>query len=265
MKHGINLALLVLAALSIYSCKKKNELPAYTHFNKSSQQDPIQTPTKRPPFIVRVGNQTHNVKPLYDYRIVGMVVSRGFSKSMAEYRNDELNIMDAGIIWGCNLDPDIYKKVEFYNNGIWLHAKTKDKATWERLDKERLSNNHLLSNEPLLKKQIKAIKKGDVISITGSLVSYSGRGSSVSRTDNGGGACETIWVDEFKVLQEGTKHWRLLHRASLYGMLSIFTSLIIRFFYRTSPGYKHRPSKPDEAQHSHERLYKEATQNRGTS
>ncbi len=238
MKHALNLILLVLVALNIYSCRKKNELPIYAGFAEISRQDPGQTPTQRPPFTARVENQTHHVKPLYNYHIAGMVVSCGFSKNMAEYRSDDLNIMDAGIIWGSNLDPAIYKKVEFYNNGVWLHAKTKDQEVWQRLDQERLSNNHLLCTDPQLEKQIKAIKRGDVVSIKGCLVSYSGRGSSVNRTDSGGGACETIWVDEFEILQDGTKHWHFLHRASLYGWVALLAIQGIRFFCIAPPGYK---------------------------
>jgi len=238
MKRAHNIVLLILVALAVYSCKKKSELPIYADFSETSREDPVQTPTQRPPFTAHVGNQTHNVKPLYDYRIVGMVVSCGFSKSMAEHRNDDLNIMDAGLIWGSNLNPAIYKKVEFYNNGVWLHVKTKDQNVWEHLDQERVSNNHLLCTDPQLKKQIKAIKRGDVVSIRGCLASYSGRGSSVNRTDNGDGACETIWVDQFDILQDGTKHWHVLHHASLYGLAALLAIQIIRFFCITPPRYK---------------------------
>ncbi len=165
MKHALNLVLLVLVALNIYSCRKKNELPIYADFSEISRRDPVQTPTQRPPFTARVENQTHHVKPLYDYHIARMVVSCGFSKNMAEYRSDDLNIK------GC-------------------------------------------------------------------LVSYSGRGSSVNRTDSGDGACETIWVDEFEILQDGTKHWHFLHRASLYGWVALLAIQGIRFLCIAPPGYK---------------------------
>jgi len=235
MKHALNLILLVLVTLSIYSCRKRDELPIYADFAAIALQDPAQTPTQRPSFIVKVEDQTHHVKPLHNYRIAGMVVSCGFSKNMAAHRNDDLNIMDAGIIWGSNLNPSIYKKIAFDNDGVWLRAKTKDQAVWERLDQERLSNNHLLCTDPQLKKRIKAIKRGDVVSIKGSLVSYSGRGSSVNRTDSGDGACETIWVDEFKILQDGTKRWHLLHRTSLYGLVTLLLGRIVYFLCMPAP------------------------------
>ena len=238
MKRVLNIFLLVLIALNIYSCRKKNELPAYTDFSEIVLHDPVQTPTQRPAFTVQVEDQTHDVKPLYDYSIAGLVVSCGFSKNMAEYRNDDLNIMDAGLIWGNNLNPAVYRKIKFHNDGVWLRAETKDQDAWEHLDQSRISNNHLLNNDPHLKKQIKAIKRGDLVLVKGCLATYSGRGSSVNRTDNGDGACETIWVDEFEVLQDGTKHWHLLYRASLFGMAGVLLLHLVRFFCITSPGYK---------------------------
>ena len=238
MTRFLNTSLLVLVILNIYACRKKGELPAYTQFAENALQDPVQTATEQLPFTVRLKNQIHHVKPLYNYSISGMVVSCGFSKNMAKHRSDNLNIMDVGIIWGTNLNPAVYKKIEFYNNGVWLHAKTKNKDVWKHLDQGRLSNNHLLSNDPQLSKRIKAIKRGDVVSIEGYLVSYSGRGSSVERTDSGGGACETVWVDEFEILQDGTGHWHRLYHYNLYGLATLLALRIALFLCTTPSGYR---------------------------
>jgi hypothetical protein len=230
--------MLVLLVLSVYSCRKRNELPVNIRFPAIAREDPGQVPTQRPPFEVRAGNQTHTVTPLYEYRIAGMVVSCGFSKNLAEHRNDYLNIMDTGIIWGGNLDPSIYRQVEFDNDGVWLHAQTRDRYAWKKLNDRQLSNNHLLSDDPRLIRQIKALKRGDVISIRGCLVSYSGRKSSVSRTDSGSHACEIIWVDELKILQDGTYGWQMLYRISLYGLLILLGARALFFFCRTPSGYR---------------------------
>ena len=227
MKLFLNLILIALTVLNLYSCRRLNELPAYTSFPDITRQDPLQTPTKRPTFTAEINDQKHTVRPLYEYHIAGMVVSCGYSESLAEYRKDELNIMDAGLIWGSNLDPTIYKKIKFHTNGVWLMAKTKDRAVWEKLDQQKLSNNHLICSDPQLIKQIKALRRGTVISIKGCLASYSGRNSSVSRTDTGDHACEVIWVDQFNVLLDGTKTSYRIHRASLAGIVGI---LLIRFF-----------------------------------
>ncbi|MBT8046495.1 MAG: hypothetical protein KJN67_04955 [Pontiella sp.] len=226
MKQVSNLILLVLIVLNIYSCNKKNELPAYATLPAMALRDPIQIPTSRPSFSAVVEDQKHSVKPIFEYRICGMVVSCGFSKHQADYRKDKLNIMDVGILWGSNLDPAIYRHIKFHTDGVWLKAKTKDKAVWEKLDQAQLSNNHLLSTNPVLTKQAKALKRGDVISIQGCLANYSGRRSSIVRSDTGASACEIIWVDKIEVLRDGTRPWHLLHKSTLYGFA---LWLIIRF------------------------------------
>ena len=247
MKRLSNILLLILSALTIYSCRRKARLPDNMDFAAPARQDPIQVPTQRPAFTIQVEDQTHTVTPLYDYTIAGMVVSAGFSKTLAEHRKDHLNIMDVGLIWGSNLNPNVYRKVEFYKDGVWLHARTKDQAVWEKLNPRQLSNNHLLSNDPRLMKPIQSVKHGDVVLIKGCLVSYSGRVSSVNRNDSGDGACETIWVDEFSTLQQANKPWHLLTRYGLYGIFALLGIKTLHFFVRTPAGYRSSAKNPDRA------------------
>lgn len=235
MKQVSNLILLVLLALNIYSCSQKTELPVYSTFPEMALQDPLQTPTSRPSFSAVVEDQKHTVKPIFDYQICGMVVSCGFSKSLAEYRKDKLNTMDAGILWGRNLDPAIYKNIKFHTDGVWLKAKIKDRSVWEIFDHAQLSNNHLLCADPAITKQVKALKRGDVILIKGCLANYSGRNSSVIRSDFGASACEIIWVDEISVLQDGTRPWHLLHKATLYGMALLLITKSALFLRSAKP------------------------------
>jgi len=230
MKQLFNVLLLVLFALSIYSCKKKNELPSYTQFPSEALRDPLQNPTTRSPFDAQINNQTHHVVPQFDYQISGLVVSSGFSKNMAKRRNDDLNLMDVGLLWGSNLNPEIYQKITFKNNGVWLHANAKDCRVWKQLDQNRLSNSHLICTNPALRKQLKALHPGEIISIEGCLANYSGRNSSTVRTDRRGGACEIIWVDQLVILQDKTKPWALLSTISLYSLLALLFLKIVCFF-----------------------------------
>ncbi len=230
MKQLFNVLLLVLFALSIYSCKKKNELPSYAQFPAEALRDPLQTSTLRPPFQARVGDQTHHVVPLFDYQIAGLVVSSGFSKNMAKRRNDDLNLMDVGLLWGDNLDPAIYQNITFINNGVWLRFDTKDRKVWNRFDQNRVSNNHLICTDLSLRKRIKALHPGEIISMEGCLADYSGRHSSTVRTDRGDGACEVLWVDKLILLQDKTKPWELLFRGSFYSLLGLLLLKIIHFF-----------------------------------
>jgi hypothetical protein len=153
---------------------------------------------------------------------------------LAEYRRDDLNIMDAGLIWGGNLDSAIYRKIKFYNDGVWLRWRTKDRDIWQKFDVSKVSNNHLLCTDPSVNRKIKALKPGDLITIKGCLASYTlqygSRGSSTVRTDQGNGACETVWVDELTVLESGNKNWHLIYKISLSALGGLTLFRIIRFF-----------------------------------
>lgn len=232
MKYLLRSVLIALVALSIYSFKKSRELPFYEKFVDVAQSDPVQEPTQQPTFSAEVDGHSYTITPLRTYRIAGMVVSCGFSKALSEYYKDGLNIMDAGLVWGSNLDPEIYRNIKFHTNGVRLFYHTKDREAYERFDESRVSNNHLLCIDPDLKKRIKALKRGDVVSIKGLLVSYLGRKSSLTRTDQGDGACEVVWVDEMELLQDGTRHWHSLFKGGLYGIGALLMGQVAWFFIR---------------------------------
>ena len=52
-------------------------------------------------------------------------------------------------------------------------------------------------------------------------------GTSITRNDSGNGACETIFVDEFEVIEPGGKPWRAL-RSPAAMALAIFVVLWLR-------------------------------------
>jgi hypothetical protein len=95
----------------------------------------------------------------------------------------------------------------------------------------QLSNNHLISDDDFIRDQVKAIKVGDQIRVRGYLASYSNkgggkRGTSTTRLDSGDGACETLYVERFDIVQAATSNWRI----SMYASIAIFLlSLFVHF------------------------------------
>lgn len=233
MSRVLNSVLLLLILLSSYSCYRTNRLPAQSDFPSITRQEPKQTAIQRRPFTVTVNGQTHTVTPLFEYEISGMVASCHFSKVLAEYRRDDLNIMDVGLLWGSNLDPAIYTAMKFYNNGVFLHYKTSNYDIWQKFDLNKVSNNHLLCTNSVQNKRIKTLKKGDVISIKGYLASYTlehgKRGSSTVRTDRGNGACETVWVENLTLLKRGNHRWHLLLKFCNGSILGLIVGRISAF------------------------------------
>jgi len=82
-----------------------------------------------------------------------------------------------------------------------------------------LSNNHVLTDDPYVAKQLHAVRIGDQIRLRGYLAEYSHnhngqpfrRGTSTVRNDTGNGACETVFVKSFDLLQRGGGPWRTLY------------------------------------------------------
>lgn len=215
MKRLLDIALGLFLLLALYACHGRNQLPNRGSWPRSMAEEPVQIPIEREPFSVVVEGRSYTVRPRFEYSISGMVVSCGFSRQLAEYRNDLLNVMDAGIIWGSNLDPDVYRNLKFRTNGVWLEAETPERAVWERFDHERISNNHLLTTNAVLRRRLQGLRRGDMVALHGALVDYGSRRTSRTRSDTGARACEIIWVDRLELLERGSLQYIRLFRASL--------------------------------------------------
>ena len=103
-------------------------------------------------------------------------------------------------------------------------------------DHNKISNNHLLSDNASIREQIRNAKIGDQIHIKGMLVNYSPRSnpkwrrvSSTIRTDTGNGACEVLFVNEFNILASKNGGWYLLATISkwLFFILLIVKTISI--------------------------------------
>jgi hypothetical protein len=88
----------------------------------------------------------------------------------------------------------------------------------------QLSNNHLISGDDFIRRQVRKIRIGDQVRVRGYLAGYSSpgvgkRGTSTTRTDTGDGACETIFVEQFRILEPATSPWRISMWLSLVVMV----------------------------------------------
>ena len=97
-------------------------------------------------------------------------------------------------------------------------------VAWDAFNMQQLSNNHLISDDEYIRKQVQKIRIGDQIRVRGYLAGYtagggSKRGTSTTRTDTGDGACETIYVEQFRIIEPATSYWRI----------SMWTSLVLLF------------------------------------
>ena len=216
----------------------RNDLPGNIDYVPAIAAEPAQTATRQPPFTVTFNEIEYLIEPEYKYDITGMVVSyrhqdHDYSR-MHRLAKDHLNMLDVCVVWGDNTRAPLHR-IKFWNGLFTCNASTRDRTTWEAFDMNQLSNNHLLSDDDFVRRQVKAVKIGDQIRLQGYLASYTGpagkRGTSTTRTDTGDGACETLYIEEFDIVKPGMSYWKLSMYVSL-ALLLLGLGIHIRKPYR---------------------------------
>ncbi len=131
---------------------------------------------------------------------------------MHRLANDHLNMADLCVVWGSNARSEYLNKLDFWNGVFTCNVKTSDSAAWASFDMTKLSNNHLISNDAAIRDRVLDVKIGDQVRVRGVLASYGSgdarRGTSTTRRDTGDGACETIFVDQFEIVETAPGAWR---------------------------------------------------------
>jgi len=216
----------------------RNDLPGNVEYVSEIENEPEQTATQEKPFYATVNDVEYLIEPEYAYDITGMIVSyrhhEGNSR-MHLQANDHLNMADVCVVWGDNTKSEL-TKIDFWNGIFTCNIFTRDMQAWESFDMNQLSNNHLISDDDFIRRQTRKIQIGDQIRVRGYLASYSNpgggkRGTSTTRTDTGDGACETVFVESFRIVQHVTSYWRI----SLWVSLSL---LLIGLFVHFKRPYK---------------------------
>ena len=207
----------------------RNDLPGDIDYVPALDKEPRQTVTRERAFKLVYNGVQYEVAPEYEYDITGMVVSyrhhhEGNSR-MHALAKDHLNMLDMCVVWGDNPRNERLDRISFWNGIFTCNVKTRDQQAWNAFNMNQLSNNHLLSDDEFIRRQVKKIRVGDQVRVRGYLASYASdggsvRGTSTTRTDTGNGACETIYVKSFEIVRKATNFWRISMWASLALLLA---------------------------------------------
>lgn len=205
----------------------RNELPRDIDYRAEIAEPPLQSATRKKAFDTSYNGIGYRVEPEYDYELFGMIVSyrhHDGESRMHRRSGDHLNMLDVCVIWGDNVANERLHKIDFWNGIFTCNVHTRDRAAWDAFDMYQLSNNHLISENELIRDQVSDIRVGDQIRVRGWLASYTGpvgtRGTSTTRADTGDGACETIYVEAFDIVEPATSYWRRSMYLSLAVLLA---------------------------------------------
>lgn len=233
MKWGHLIAIsFVFLLISFY---KKNDLSPQIPILPDISVEPEQSRTRAKKFKVSVNDVDYEIKPLYDYELNGLVVSYKLhdgNMRLHKAWNDHLNVADYCVVWGDTAKAQTLPKINFWNGQFTCNFSTRNREAWSNFDETQISNNHLISDDTLIRDQLSDVRIGDQIRIQGRLAEYTNlntkgkRGTSITRDDKGNGACETIFVESVQVLSSYSSIWRKL----MYASLGVFLFSLFMYF-----------------------------------
>lgn len=213
--------------LLLTSCWQRNDFPEDMLITPALLEPPLQSAVSTPPFTVTNNGTDYHIKPRYAYDLHGLVVSYAHHNgnySLHRLWNDHINVADVCVVWSENTNGSDLNNIKFWNGKFTCNFETSNAGTWTRFRKNQISNNHLLTDDRHIRKAIKQVRIGDQIRIRGWLVNYSNdtgfsRGTSITRDDTGNGACETIYLQQFDILQPLDNGWRTLMSLAWAGVI----------------------------------------------
>ncbi|MFC1510620.1 hypothetical protein ACFL49_03065 [Candidatus Omnitrophota bacterium] len=217
----------------------KNRLPASVDIVDALYIEPEQVEVIADPVEIEKGGMVYTVQPLYAYELQGLIVSDHKTGGWFDYYHsqwkDTLNIKDVCVVWGDNLTDDNFRKMK-YKNGSWTcYYSSPNREVWRRFNADALSNNHILVDDDHLAGLLMKAGRGDQIALKGYLSEYSHqegfkRGTSISREDKRGGACETIYLTDFEILKRGNVFWAIVHAMVKGALILLCFWSVISFF-----------------------------------
>jgi hypothetical protein len=247
-KKLLRIILVVSFVIFAASYIKKDGFPDNTEILDDLYTPPVQTKVYMDAFDIEVEDVVYTIQPLYSYELYGMVVSQHYCGVWWDMYHHDLwkdfiNIKDLCVVWGENIETEVYKDMEFSSNSWTCNYRWPNSEVRKRFCKTCLSNNHILSESKTINRLLMDTEVGDQIYLKGYLAQYShsnnsfNRGTSITRTDTGNEACETIYIEDYEILKKANPQWRMLYTLSKYAVfLSLFLMLAIFIFSKKDTG-----------------------------
>lgn len=246
MGKVFKISYLILAGLLLIAWFKINQLPTKKEVDPVLLREPIQTQTTdRQDFNFSYRGKDYEVKPLADYELWGLVVSKNNINAWYNYYHDKnsVNLKDVCVVWGDNVKDGAYNQKQLkYKSGEFTCFFSWSGYLGRPFYPNKLSNNHLLTEDEAIQSIIRQVNIGDQIHITGILSDYKERGSSFTRqtslsredensTARAGGACEIIYVDKINIIKHHQLGWNNIYDWRFKALGGLFVINLIWFIF----------------------------------
>jgi hypothetical protein len=158
------------------------------------------------PIVFEAKGHEVRLTPRATYRITAYAVDT--SRALLDEWDFALP-MDLALVWGPVADPAVLRRMKFHLSGRYVSWWAEDGALSPKVIQEHVANHHLVPASDEVAREMKRVRKGDLVTLRGKLVDVElvdGSGKSVfqsrtslSREDVGSGACEQLWVETIEV------------------------------------------------------------------
>lgn len=224
----------LLIVMWFWSWSKSSVLPAPGGLDLDFRAQPVQEMTPVPDFKFEWRKLTYLVFPMANYYVRGLVVSHNNVGGITDayHSSDAVDLKDLCLVWGKNAQSGVYQKMQFWSEPWTCNYRTKDSGI--AFNATELSNNHLLAGTEKIADDIRATRIGDQVEISGYLVNYASerhpdqlRKTSLTRTDTGDGACEVVFVTDYRIVKKANSLWRSVMHSAARGLVAMGIFLLL--------------------------------------
>jgi hypothetical protein len=156
--------------------------------------DPVQSEVKRPP----IKYKGHILEFLASYQLQARILS---VENYYTDRGAKLSPVDLGLGWGPMSDNRNLRILKVsQGNRFYFYGWDDAPPLPEDIMRTHSANVHIVPSDKFIEKQIKALRKGQIVQLRGYLIMVSdfeggSWKSSLTREDSGPGACELFYVE----------------------------------------------------------------------
>jgi hypothetical protein len=159
-------------------------------------EEPIQRPTTAPGWE----KDGYRFTPLAEFEAKALILHL---KRYHSGRESDLSPIDLALGWGPMSDQSVVDRLDISQSGRWYEYKARVLPLPHKVISASSSNMHMIPADPEAEDVLDELHQGDVVWFSGYLVEIKASDgwkwrSSLSRTDEGNGACELVWVRRVK-------------------------------------------------------------------
>lgn len=170
-------------------------------------KEPVQTDPTREPFAETRGRREFRITPRGAYDVAARV---GETERYRSGASGALIPWDFVLAWGAVTREPGWNRISFTQTGRFYLWSTRDASLDLGYVASHTANTHLIPGSSRVASALARVRRGDRVRLEGDLVDIDGPDgfawrTSLTRTDTGAGACETLYV---RAVTIGTRKYR---------------------------------------------------------